>query len=215
MSPRPLWLALALTACGGPGFDKAMTLGGVVVEPAALNRGRDLYNRYCATCHGFDGKADTSQARQLDPRPRDLSLADFKRVDTPGALPSDAELSTIIVNGVPGTGMPGWPQLDPDDLQAVVHYLKTFSQRWKTEAPPGVKKSDDGAWNVLPAADDAASFRAASRAIPVEGSGHPEAHRDPRLFHRGGTHASALPSTQPPQTSMASSSDSRDTLQTR
>lgn len=208
-------LLLALAACGGPGFDKPLTLGGVVVEPATLNRGRDLYNRYCATCHGFDGKADTSQARQLDPRPRDLTLAEFKRVETPGALPTDAELSTIIVNGIPGTGMPGWPQLDPDELQAVVHYLKTFSQRWKTEAPPADKKSGDGAMNVLPVRDDAASFRAASRATPVEGSGHPEAHRAPRISIRGGAPPSAPPSTQPLQTTDADLPRSQQPLQMR
>jgi mono/diheme cytochrome c family protein len=161
-----------LVACGGPGFDKPMRLGGVVVQPDTLNRGRDLFNRFCATCHGFDGTADTAQARQLDPRPRDLSRADFKYVSTAGALPSDAELSQVILNGVPGTGMPAWPQLAGDDVQAVMNYLKTFSQRWQDEAPPGSqsapKNTGDGAMNVLPAADDAASFRAASSADAVD-----------------------------------------------
>ena len=75
-----------LAACGGPGYDKPMQLGGRLVQPETLNRGRDIYNRFCATCHGYDGKADTAQARQLDPRPRDMTKAEFKRVATPGAL---------------------------------------------------------------------------------------------------------------------------------
>lgn len=162
---------LGLVACGGPGFDKPMQIGGRLLQPETLNRGRDLYNRFCATCHGYDGKADTAQARQLDPRPRDLTHADFKRVATPGALPSDSELSVLIQNGIPGTGMPAWPQLQGDDLDAVVQYLKTFSQRWNSEVTPAPKKSEQGSMNVLPARIDAASFRAASRATPVKG--HP------------------------------------------
>lgn len=146
MSRRAVALALAcaglaIGACGGPGFSQPMTLGGKVVQADTLNRGRDLFNRFCATCHGFDGKADTSQARQLDPRPRDFTLAQFKRVESPGALPTDAELSRIIVNGVPGTGMPAWPQLEGSDLDAVVQYLKTFSQRWVHEMPPVTEKA--------------------------------------------------------------------------
>jgi len=129
------------SACGGPGYDKPIQLGGRLVQPDVLNRGRDLFNRFCATCHGYDGKAETSQARQLDPRPRDLTTAQFKRVATPGALPTDAELTTIIRNGIPGTGMPAWPQLQGDDLDAVMQYLKTFSPRWNSEATTDPKRA--------------------------------------------------------------------------
>lgn len=169
--------ALTLAACGGGNhFSEPVTLGGRVVQPATLNRGRDVFNRFCATCHGHDGKAQTAQARQLDPAPRDFTLGEFKRA-SPGQLPTDAELSAVIVHGVPGTGMPPWPQLQGDDLDAVVQYLKTFSPRWRSEAPSTPKKSDTGAMNVLPAGNDAASFRAARRATSVEGSGVPERAR--------------------------------------
>lgn len=172
---RPSLAALALgatlLACGGPGFDKPMQLGGRLVAPETLDRGRDLYNRFCATCHGFDGKADTAQSRQLDPRPRDFTKAEFKRVTSPGALPTDAELGALITHGIPGTGMPAWPQLQGDELDSVIQYLKTFSQRWQTEPPPPPKKGPDGAMNVLPAGHDAASFRAASGAPPAERGG--------------------------------------------
>jgi len=179
-----MWIAgLALTAaCGGGGFDKPITLSGRLVDPQTLERGRDLYNRYCATCHGFDGKAETSQARALDPRPRDFTAAHFKHKIEPGdALPTDDELARIIRNGVPGTGMPAWPNLDPKDLDAVIQYIKTFSPRWRDEPAPGKQGAfappsiDDGnralradvtdvsrgATNVLPAPNDTVSFRAA------------------------------------------------------
>lgn len=161
-SAAPAWLALSLSSgCGKSGFEGPMTFGDRVVPVATLERGQDLYNRYCATCHGYTGKADTPQARQLDPLPRDLSKADFKRVSSPGALPSDKELADIIRNGIPGTGMPPWPQLEGNDLDAVIQYLKTFSPRWQspTSAPP--QKDEKGSMKALPVESTAASFRAA------------------------------------------------------
>lgn len=159
-------LACTTAACGGPGFDKPMTFGGRTVSVQMLERGRDVFNRYCSTCHGFDGKADTSTARTLDPKPRDFTLAHFKHKAAAGdALPTDLELGNVIRNGVPGTGMPAWPNLDDTDLDSVMQYVKTFSPRWLTEAPPASdgapKKGPTGAMNVLPARNDAVSFRAA------------------------------------------------------
>ncbi|MFO0748804.1 MAG: cytochrome c [Myxococcota bacterium] len=155
-----------IAACGGKGFSAPMTLSGRVVSAELLEHGKDLYNRYCVTCHGFDGKAETPTARQLDPKPRDFTAAQFKHKASPGdALPSDAELGNVVKNGVPGTGMPAWQNLDARDLDAVLQYLKTFSPRWQSEAPqgsaPDSKKGLNGSMNVLPARDDAVSFRAA------------------------------------------------------
>jgi len=35
--------------------------------------GRDLYMRYCASCHGISGMADGPVAAALEPRPADLT----------------------------------------------------------------------------------------------------------------------------------------------
>jgi mono/diheme cytochrome c family protein len=166
--------AVLSSACGRPAFDKPLKFGDRVVEVATLERGQDLYNRYCATCHGYSGKADTPQARQLDPHPRDLSVADFKRVETPGALPTDAELGRLITNGIPGTGMPPWPQLQGTDLDAVIQYLKTFSPRWQNTLPGSPQKGEKGSMKALPATRSAASFRAADDlGNPDKGTGNP------------------------------------------
>jgi mono/diheme cytochrome c family protein len=179
----PWLLAAGLAACGGQTFDKPMQLGGKLIAPEVLDRGKDLYNRYCSTCHGYDGKADTAQARQLDPRPRDLTAGLFKRAAHPNGLPTDDELRLVIVNGIPGTGMPPWPQLEGKDLDAVVHYLKTFATRWQTEAPSGSgdtpKNPPKGSMNVLPDPTDAASFRAAYGGPPDQGSGASNAASTP------------------------------------
>ncbi len=162
------------SACGRPAFDKPLKFGDRIVEVQTLERGQDLYNRYCATCHGYSGKADTPQARQLDPHPRDLSVADFKRVEKPGAMPTDAELGRIITNGIPGTGMPPWPQLQGTDLDAVIQYLKTFSPRWQNALPASPQKGEKGSMKALPATRTAASFRAAEDpGSPDKGMGFP------------------------------------------
>lgn len=139
---RALPVLALVAACGGKSFDQPMRFGDKVVEAKVLERGREIYNRYCATCHGADGKAQTAQGGQLDPRPRDFTLAQFKHKLAPGdGLPTDAELKQVVRHGIPGSQMPAWPNLDPDDLDAVVQYLKTFAPRWQTDAPHDSKAS--------------------------------------------------------------------------
>lgn len=131
-----LFALCGVAACGPGGFKEPVELGGKMVEPKTLERGQTLYNRFCSTCHSYDGKADTAQARQLSPRPRNLTLAEFKHQDAgPGGLPTDADLARVIKHGVPGTGMPAWPNLSDQDVHAVSQYLKTFSPKWR--APKG------------------------------------------------------------------------------
>ena len=140
--PRLALLAptLLLLACSPATFTEPQVLGGRSVPAALLNRGQSLFNRYCATCHGYDGKADTPQARQLQPAPRDFTAARFKHhPNGPDGLPRDEDLHKVIAHGVPGTGMPAWPNLQGEELDAVTQYLKTFSQAWRSTAPPANK----------------------------------------------------------------------------
>jgi mono/diheme cytochrome c family protein len=56
---------------------------------------------HCATCHGNDGRGDTTLGRQLYPRAPDMTLPRTQEL-------SDGELFAIIENGIRLTGMPGW-----------------------------------------------------------------------------------------------------------
>lgn len=56
---------------------------------------------HCATCHGNDGKGETTLGRHLYPRAPDMTLARTQDL-------SDGELFAIIENGIRLTGMPGW-----------------------------------------------------------------------------------------------------------
>jgi predicted CXXCH cytochrome family protein len=83
-------------------------------------RGRELYQKNCETCHGFDGKGKTAASAGLYPPPLDLSrraLLQRKR--------TDGELFYFIRNGVRNTGMPGWqlPDLQTWQLVAFIRAL--------------------------------------------------------------------------------------------
>ena len=126
---------LVLTAAGcdaGPQFTEAQTLGGQEVPAETLNRGAALYGNYCASCHGKTGAGDGPAASSLAIKPRNFRDADFLYTGTePGALPTHAELVAVIQSGKPSRGMPAWKGLRPEDLDAVAHYVKTFSPRWR------------------------------------------------------------------------------------
>jgi mono/diheme cytochrome c family protein len=130
------------TACEGgpPPFTGPRTLlraGEAPVEVSAevLNAGQKLFNRYCASCHGYEGGGDGPSARSLDPGPRDFRAAQFLYSSAgEGTLPTDADLKSTIQNGVVKRGMPAWKGMNPDDLDALVSYIKTFSPRWQPPA---------------------------------------------------------------------------------
>jgi mono/diheme cytochrome c family protein len=126
-------------ACGDPPrrFTEPLVLGGREVPPEVLERGARVYGLYCVSCHGPDGSGRAAASRSFETPPRDFREAAFRYVSGPeGSLPTDADLVATIRWGRPGTGMPAWDGLPPEDLHAVIQLIKTFSPRWATEAPP-------------------------------------------------------------------------------
>ncbi|PYM81561.1 MAG: cytochrome C, partial [Candidatus Rokuibacteriota bacterium] len=55
--------------------------------PASAPPGRRLYVRWCATCHGPDGRGNGPAAPSLIPRPRDFTRGLFKYKSTPADQP--------------------------------------------------------------------------------------------------------------------------------
>jgi len=103
-----------------------------------LPRGKQVYLRRCVGCHGVNGDGKGPSARFLNPKPRDFTSGTFKFRSTSGdanSLPSDQDLFVTISHGLWGTAMPPWYDIDARERLAVIHYIKTFSPRWKTEKP--------------------------------------------------------------------------------
>jgi len=95
--------------------------------------GEKIYTEYCIGCHGakHDGKGNA--AANLLIKPRDLTLGVFKFKTTAiGALPTDEDLKKTLTYGLSPSSMPSFrlvPDAEKDDLVA---YIKTLSDKWKT-----------------------------------------------------------------------------------
>jgi len=100
--------------------------------------GQVTYDKWCAGCHGVDGKGAGVGAEIMLPRPRDFSQALYQiRTTASGELPTDADMLHVIDVGMPGTTMPGWEDLLPqDEREALVEYLKSFSRFFGPDEVP-------------------------------------------------------------------------------
>ena len=85
-------------------------------------KGKETYNNICASCHGPTGKGDGVAAAALDPKPRDLSNAEYV-----SGL-SNEHLTKVISKGGASVGMsalmPAWEGvLQPEDITNVIEYI--------------------------------------------------------------------------------------------
>jgi len=115
------------------------TAGPSTPATPATASGEELYSTFCASCHGPEGRGDGMAAPFSRVPPADFTRAQFKVRSTPaGALPSDADLATVIRRGAGGDGaMPSFSFLSAGDVDRLVAHLKGLSPRWQREqAPP-------------------------------------------------------------------------------
>ncbi|MBX3417301.1 MAG: cytochrome c [Pirellulaceae bacterium] len=93
-----------------------------------------LYRKHCANCHGLAGDGAGPVALTLNPYPRDFRLGKFKFKSTPLRVPpTDEDLVRVIRHGIPGTGMPAFPNMPPDEMEAIVDYVKYLAIRGEVE----------------------------------------------------------------------------------
>ncbi len=113
-------------------------------------RGRVVYDKWCAGCHGDTGAGDGEAAAYMLPRPRDFRRAVYQiRTTASGQLPRDEDLRRVIDEGMPGSTMPGWRgRLSARERDDVIAYIKTFSRFFEDDAPAPVE------WGRDPGASD-------------------------------------------------------------
>jgi cytochrome c oxidase cbb3-type subunit 2 len=100
------------------------------------DEGKRHYRRFCIGCHGPLGDGNGENAQWIDPKPRDFTAATFKCRSTPtGTLPTDQDLYNSVSRGFYNSNMPHWDSLTPETRADLVAFIKTFSDRWKTEKP--------------------------------------------------------------------------------
>src|SRR2546430_1689207 len=98
---------------------------------ANATTGQRVFARYCAVCHGPDGRGNGPAAPSLIPRPRDLTLGLYKFKSTaPGIPPTDDDLVNIVTNGLQASAMPYFRDiLTADEIRSVVAHVRTLSPR--------------------------------------------------------------------------------------
>ena len=134
---RRLQLALAallvVPACHreNASFTAPRTFAGKTVSAAVLNEGHVSYVQYCRACHGDKGDGRGPAAEGLRPPPRNFTLGEFKFgwvLDQ--KLPRDEDLVRIVTSNLHGSAMLGW-EVPEQKLNAILQYIKTFSDAWK------------------------------------------------------------------------------------
>lgn len=128
-------LVPALMACAlAAGAARAADLG----SDAQRQAGRELYDKYCAQCHGLAGDGVGYATERVKPRPRDFTAGKYKFRTTPsGTLPTDADLRRTIRDGLPYTSMPGWSNFTDDQVQNIIYHLKSFSDAFQNPDKAG------------------------------------------------------------------------------
>lgn len=94
-------------------------------ESPMMARGRALFAKQCAICHGDQGDGQGKFAYLMNPRPRNFKQGKFKLTTTQNLIASDDDLLRTISRGMPGSAMPPWGHLPPADLRALVAFIRT------------------------------------------------------------------------------------------
>lgn len=92
------------------------------------HQGKYIYLKYCAVCHGMEGKGDGFNSYNLDPKPRDFTDSTYMKTL------SDARLIETISQGGRGVNksplMPTWgTTISRDGIFNVVQYLRAFVKK--------------------------------------------------------------------------------------
>lgn len=123
-----LLIAVALSATSTSQTPDSKTGAG---SASALARGRRLFQRNCASCHGLDGKGGGLVADALRKRPPDLTAIPRKN----GRFPSEEVVMTItgaLSLRVHGTReMPVWGGvLKNSEILSLVTYIESIQNSW-------------------------------------------------------------------------------------
>lgn len=114
-----VWIARLFRHLGVPSKERELK-NPIALTPDGLTRARGHFADHCASCHGNDGRGQTTLGRNMYPPAPDMTLS-------PTQSMSDGEIFYAIKNGVRLTGMPAWGENTPEDDESsweLVHFIR-------------------------------------------------------------------------------------------
>jgi mono/diheme cytochrome c family protein len=104
------------SASNAPGLD----LRALAKDDGLAAKGKTLFMTNCASCHGTKGYGDGDRAASLNPKPRNYHTEKFKFGD------DIVSIFNTLQKGSPGTSMPSFALLPPEDVMAMAHYVRSL-----------------------------------------------------------------------------------------
>ena len=92
-----------------------------ISSPELVGRGKVVYDKACAVCHGKEGRGNGPASSGLVPPPRDLVEGRWKQGGT------SKELFVTMEMGIPGTSMIGFAHFSLLLRWALVHYIRSIT----------------------------------------------------------------------------------------
>lgn len=96
------------------------------INPALIEKGKQLFQTTCSSCHGADGKGDGAAGAALNPKPRNFHLVEGWKNGR-----KSTEIYATVQKGILTSGMPGFDYLPPSDRIAIIQLIRS----WMPEPP--------------------------------------------------------------------------------
>ncbi len=107
----------------------------LAVDQELIERGRERYDIFCATCHGYDGKGDSVVGRRALARAGQLGSSWAPAADLTGQLVTEQPAGQVFETISKGKNtMPGYAQqISPRDRWAIALYMKALQSAQAAE----------------------------------------------------------------------------------
>jgi mono/diheme cytochrome c family protein len=121
-------MSLALSACSAEDASSTIDYSGVEVpvervsSDDARGRGRALFRKKCALCHGERADGNGARREGLSGKPINFHNKEWRASTTP------RRVFEVLSEGKRGTSMPAWPTLSSEQKWDVVAYVLSVAE---------------------------------------------------------------------------------------